>query len=73
MGDYGRATINRSHLPYFCSRCGSLTPVRAQYPGAKPPPDDLKTGFDAVKIDDAKRVVTYLATQCEGRGTGQPG
>lgn len=29
----------------------------------KAPPDDLKTGFDAVKIDDAKRVLTYLATQ----------
>jgi hypothetical protein len=27
----------------------------------------------AVKIDDARRVLTHLATQCEWRGTGQPG
>jgi len=53
----------------------SLThcPACAQYAGAKPPPNDLKPGFDAVNIDDAKRVLTFLATKCEGRGTGQRG
>ena len=45
----------------------------AQYPGAQLVPTDLKSGFDAIKIGDAKRVLTYLATKCEGRGTGQKG
>ena len=49
------------------------TTAHAQYSGAKPAPDDLKPGFDAVQVDDAKRILTYLATQCEGRGTGQRG
>ena len=46
----------------------------AQYKGALPPPDDLKVGFEAVSVDDAKRHLAYLAgPECEGRGTGQPG
>jgi len=51
----------------------SHVPAQAQYAGAKPLPDDLKPGFDAVKVDDAKRVLSYLATKCAGRGTGQAG
>lgn len=47
--------------------------AKAQYPGAQPPFENLKAGFDAVKVDDAKRILTFLATKCEGRGTGQRG
>lgn len=47
--------------------------ANAQYPGAQPAPAELKIGFDAIKTGDAKRILTYLATQCEGRGTGQKG
>jgi hypothetical protein len=45
----------------------------AQYPGAEAPPKDLKRGFDTINTKDAQRVLTYLATKCDGRGTGQPG
>jgi hypothetical protein len=45
----------------------------AQYPGAVPPPDDLKKGFDSITQREAKDYLTFLATKCEGRGTGQPG
>jgi hypothetical protein len=45
----------------------------AQYPGAQPVPADLKRGFDAINTGDSKRILTYLATKCEGRGTGQKG
>ena len=45
----------------------------AQYPGAAPVPASFKKGFNSIKVDDAKTVLTFLATQCEGRGTGQPG
>lgn len=47
--------------------------ANAQYPGAQPVPADLKIGFDAIKSGDAKRILTYLATRCDGRGTGQKG
>jgi hypothetical protein len=46
---------------------------RAQYPGAIPPPNDLKPGFDSITIREAKDYLTFLSTKCEGRGTGQPG
>lgn len=46
----------------------------AQYPGAQPPPDDLRKGYDSIGIKDAQRILGYLAgPQCQGRGTGQPG
>ena len=46
----------------------------AQYPGAQPPPADLKKGFDAIKVTDAQSILGYLAgPECQGRGTGQPG
>jgi hypothetical protein len=46
----------------------------AQYPGAVPPPADVKPGFDRITIDEAKRHLGYLAgPECAGRGTGQPG
>jgi hypothetical protein len=46
----------------------------AQYPGAKPAPDHLKVGSEAISIEDAKSYLGFLAgPECEGRGTGQPG
>src|SRR5450759_45351 len=67
-------------LPFFSQVltvlfCGALlvSSANAQYPGAQPVPVDLKIGFDAIKTGDAKRILTYLATKCEGRGTGQKG
>jgi Zn-dependent M28 family amino/carboxypeptidase len=54
--------------------CATLASAAfAQYPGSEPPPSDLKKGFDTITVGDAKRVLTYLATKCDGRGTGQPG
>lgn len=50
-----------------------VSSANAQYPGAQLVPDDLKIGYDAIKTGDAKRILTYLATKCEGRGTGQKG
>jgi len=47
--------------------------AHAQFAGAKPVPDDLKPGYDAISLDDAKKWLTFLATECQGRGTGQPG
>jgi len=48
----------------------SLThcPACAQYAGAKPPPNDLKPGFDAVNIDDAKGVAQDSAVSKRRRG-----
>jgi hypothetical protein len=67
-------------LPFFSQLltvlcCGALlvSSANAQYPGAQPVPADLKSGFDAIKTGDAKRILTCLATKCEGRGTGQKG
>jgi Zn-dependent M28 family amino/carboxypeptidase len=45
----------------------------AQYPGSIPPPRDYKQGFDSITEREAKDYLTFLATKCEGRGTGQPG
>lgn len=46
----------------------------AQYPGATPPPADLKLGFEAITIKDAKEWLGYLAgPECMGRGSMQPG
>lgn len=48
--------------------------VHAQFAGAKAVPNDLKVGFNAISIDDAKKWLGFLAgPECEGRGTGQPG
>jgi len=50
-----------------------VSSANAQYPGAQPVPSDLKIGFDAIKTADAQRILTFLATRCDGRGTGQKG
>ena len=46
----------------------------AQYPGALPPPDAYKKGFEAIKDAQARQILGYLAgPETQGRGTGQPG
>lgn len=48
--------------------------IQAQFAGAKPVPADLKKGYDAITVGDAKTWLGYLAgPECMGRGTGQPG
>jgi hypothetical protein len=45
-----------------------------QFPGTtEQPPKDLKKGWDSMSIKQAKDILTFLATQCDGRGSGQPG
>lgn len=48
-------------------------PALAQYPGSDPVPDDVKPGFSSISTTQAQKYLTFLATQCEGRGSGQPG
>ena len=46
----------------------------AQYPGAQPPPANLRKGFDSINESEARRILGFLAgPDTEGRGTGQPG
>lgn len=47
--------------------------VQAQYAGSTPIPAKYKKGIDAISMDIAKKNLTYLSVDCEGRGTGQPG
>src|SRR5579883_1831524 len=49
------------------------SPAAAQYPEARPAPQEVRTGFSTISTEDERRILTYLATQCEGRGTGQRG
>ena len=50
------------------------TTALAQFPGTHtPPPAELKKGWDTMTPAQAKEILTFLATQCEGRGSGQPG
>lgn len=45
----------------------------AQFPGAEAPPADLEKGYKAISIQEATNWLTFLSTQCDGRGSGQPG
>ncbi len=46
----------------------------AQYAGTAPVPEEYRKGVEAIKIEDAKSFLGYLAgPECEGRGTVQPG
>lgn len=64
-------------LRFVCavSLAGSLTALSlGQYAGAIPPPEHLKTGFDAIDVSLAHKHLSYLAgPECAGRGSGQPG
>ena len=51
-----------------------MTCAFAQFPGTTtPPPADLKKGWDSMTIGQAKEILTFLANECDGRGSGQPG
>lgn len=66
--------MKRSRLLAFVPLFAVVALAGAQYPGAVPPPADVKSGFDAISIEDAKKHLGYLAgPECAGRGTGQPG
>ncbi|MER3413120.1 MAG: hypothetical protein C4341_02555 [Armatimonadota bacterium] len=46
----------------------------SQFPGAEPPPKHLAPGFQAVRLEEIKTWISYLAgPECAGRGTGQNG
>jgi Zn-dependent M28 family amino/carboxypeptidase len=45
----------------------------SQFPGATPPPSGVKRGYDAITVPKAQSILRFLSTECEGRGTGQPG
>ncbi len=46
----------------------------AQYPGATPPPESLKVGFNMIDVALAQKHLSFLAgPECAGRGTGQEG
>ena len=52
----------------------AATSAYAQFPGERvAPPQDLKKGWDSITTGQAKEILTFLATECEGRGSGQPG
>ncbi len=67
------------HVPmkHFLSIAGltlAASSVFAQFPGVtEQPPADLKKGWDSITTREAKEILTYLANECEGRGSGQPG
>ena len=45
-----------------------------QFPGSHDPiPKELEKGWDSITISQAKQILTFLANECEGRGSGQPG
>lgn len=56
-----------------CLLAAGAVLANAQYPGSSPIPAKYKKGVNAIQIADATTHLTYLATQCEGRGSGQPG
>jgi len=46
----------------------------AQFAGAVPPAERVKTGFESISLAEAKEYLGYLAgPECQGRGTGQDG
>jgi hypothetical protein len=46
----------------------------SQFPGSQPPPAHLASGFNAIRTEDVKTWISYLAgPECAGRGTGQEG
>jgi len=47
--------------------------VTGQWPGASPVPENYSKGYKAIQPDLCKKWLTFLSTQCEGRGSGQPG
>jgi hypothetical protein len=56
-----------------CLFAASASLLYAQYAGTQPVPQQFRKGVDAISIDNARKNLTYLSVDCEGRGSGQPG
>src|ERR1044072_6415447 len=69
-----RALENRAmkFIPVCLLALGAAL-VHAQYPGSAPISEKYKKGVAAISMDIAKKNLTYLSIDCEGRGTRQPG
>lgn len=70
--DYSRVQL---FLVLVLAACSWLVmPANAQYAAPDAPPEDLKTGFDSITEEQAKKFLSVLAgPEFEGRGTGQVG
>jgi hypothetical protein len=59
-------SMSRAFFAVLCASLASLS--LAQYPGAKRVPNDWRTGFNSITIEDAKPILTWLAgPQFNGR------
>ena len=67
------SNLLKRHLP-VASFAILASCALAQFPGVTAqPPADLKKGWDSISIRQAQEILTFLATECDGRGSGQPG
>ncbi|HWA82369.1 MAG TPA: hypothetical protein VG820_02975, partial [Fimbriimonadaceae bacterium] len=58
----------------ICLAAAAAAFAHAQYAGTAPVPEEYRRGLEAIRIEDAKSFLGYLAgPECEGRGTVQPG
>ncbi|HVT11032.1 MAG TPA: M28 family peptidase [Fimbriimonadaceae bacterium] len=58
----------------ICLAVATTALAHAQYAGTVPVPEEYRKGIEAIRIEDAKSFLGYLAgPECEGRGTVQPG
>jgi hypothetical protein len=57
----------------ICLLSAALSLAHAQYAGSTPIPAQYKKGVAAISMENAKKNLTYLSVDCEGRGTGQAG
>jgi hypothetical protein len=57
----------------ICLLSAALSLAHAQYAGSAPIPAQYKKGVAAISASNAKKNLTYLSVDCEGRGTGQVG
>ena len=70
--NFSKASFCRSSLSLILLTGTSLAAI-AQYPGSSPVPAEFKSGFDSITQAQCRKYLEFLATQCEGRGSGQPG
>lgn len=67
-------SIHRTRLIALSLALVAALPALAQYPGSKPVPASLDTGFNAVSLSDVRGWLEKLAgPEFAGRGTGQKG
>lgn len=56
-----------------CLVAASASLIYAQYPGSQPIPAKYRKGVSVISIDNARKNLTFLSVDCQGRGSGQPG